>query len=222
MYTLFYGSRFLLAVAETGVRKCCLLDGGDARLQTLLKDFLVQFAGCTCLTPAILWIRTPVHGYQRHRDVHAQTKLSQWCLPDCRLPKLLTADHVAALQEDDFCATLLRKWIAPTTCQRCSSSPSRTVALLWKTVCLLHSKEWGHYNMDVCMRGTSNSLSAECLRRVRVQNFCNPLTTSEGTGYCIRCTSRTRLHSSVPHCMLSKNGEWAADAQDSQTRLTLT
>jgi hypothetical protein len=40
MYTLFCGSRFLLA--ETGVRKCCLLDGGDARLRNLLKDFLVR------------------------------------------------------------------------------------------------------------------------------------------------------------------------------------
>jgi hypothetical protein len=146
------------------------------------------------------------------------------------LRKLLTADHVATLQEDDFCATLLRKWIVPTTYQRCSSSPSHTVALLWKTIC--HALERtpvpsAQRRMETLQHGcvherNVHSLSVECLRRMRVQKFRSPLTTSEGTGYCIRRTSRTMLHSSVPQCMVSKNGEWAADAQALQTLMTLT
>jgi hypothetical protein len=42
-------------------------------------------------------------------------------------------------------------------------------------------------------KNASAFYTAECLRRMRVQELRSPLTSSEGTGYCIRPTSRTRL-----------------------------
>jgi hypothetical protein len=162
--------------------------------------------GCTLNTNCSAWILAIYRWTYRVAEDEIVTMTSIW----------LQASETA--QTATRCSTCGR-WFTIDLVEKVNSTDHRTTLWLFTFSYACTPLE---DRLPCTWKNASAFCIAECLRRMRVQELRSPLRSSEGTGYCIGRTSRTRLQSSVPHCMGCKNGDWAADAQAFQTRMTWT